>query len=207
VAGVILGLLTPARPWLADATFSDVVERTLQRLRKDDTAASLLPEERRAALEAVSFAVREAQAPLDRIEHDLRPWVAFGIMPIFALANAGVRFDGEAVTDVVAVAVAAGLFLGKPLGVLAASLLTVRMGWARMPEGVSLPMLVGGGCLAGIGFTMALFVATLGLADGALQAAKAGVLMGSLMSALVGAGILSLAVRRRRLTHHGLSGS
>jgi Na+:H+ antiporter, NhaA family len=197
VAGVILGLLTPARPWLADATFSDVVERTLQRLRKDDDAASLLPEERRTALEAVSFAVREAQAPLDRIEHDLRPWVAFGIMPIFALANAGVRFDGEAVTDVVAVAVAAGLFLGKPLGVLAASLLTVRLGWARMPEGVSLPMLVGGGCLAGIGFTMALFVASLGLTDGALQAAKAGVLMGSLMSAIVGAAILSLAVRRR----------
>jgi NhaA family Na+:H+ antiporter len=155
VAGVLLGLLTPASP----------------------TAP-------------------ESVAPLERLELALHPWVAFGIMPLFALANAGVRVEASALRDPVAGAVALGLVLGKPIGVLLFCALFVRLGLARLPAGVGWPVLAGGGCLAGIGFTMALFIAGLALEGGLLDAAKIGILGGSALSALLGALLLHLFLPR-----------
>jgi NhaA family Na+:H+ antiporter len=120
-------------------------------------------------------------------------------MPLFALANAGVRVEPAAVAEPVAVAVALGLLLGKPVGVLLFSFLAVKSRVARLPEGVSWTVLLGGGFLAGIGFTMSLFVANLAFASHPqlLADAKVGVLAGSVLGALVGATFLVVALRGR----------
>jgi NhaA family Na+:H+ antiporter len=193
VAGVALGLLTPSEVW---------VGRDALRLSITDLQAQLasgpgdvLVED----LDLLAFAARESVSPLERLEHALHPWVGFAIMPLFALANAGVHVEPSALAEPVAVAVAAALFLGKPAGVVLFSFLAVRLGLAKLPHGVSWAALAGGGFLAGIGFTMSLFVA--GLAFGGderlLAEAKLGILLGSLLSATVGTAVLVSALRAR----------
>jgi NhaA family Na+:H+ antiporter len=141
-------------------------------------------------LRRVERAAREGQSPLERLEHALHPWVSFGIMPLFALANAGVVVQWADLFDPVAVAVMLGLCVGKPLGIALACALAVGLGLVRLPRDVSWGAIIGGGFLAGIGFTMALFIAGLALEEAALDAAKIGVLVGSVISAVVGAVVL-----------------
>jgi NhaA family Na+:H+ antiporter len=117
--------------------------------------------------------------------------VAFAIMPLFALANAGVAIDGGALTNPVARSVAAGLVVGKPLGIVLFSWLAMRTGLARLPAGMNWRVLFGAGCLAGIGFTMSIFIASLGLEGDLLAAGKIGTLLGSGVSAVVGLGLLA----------------
>jgi NhaA family Na+:H+ antiporter len=186
IAGVLLGLLTPASAWIGDRTLLDVMTATFHLLDRDDVR----PEP--ATLGPLTVSAREAIAPLERLERGLHPWVAFGIMPLFALANAGVAIDPPAVREPVSMAVALGLVLGKPLGIVLFSWLAVVLGLARLPGGITWPVLVGGGCLAGIGFTMSLFIAGLafpGQPD-LLDPAKLGILLGSLVSAVLGSIIL-----------------
>jgi NhaA family Na+:H+ antiporter len=135
-------------------------------------------------------------SPLEHLERLLHPWVAFVIMPIFALANAGVALDPGAVADPIALAVAAGLLVGKPVGVVVASWLAVRAGLARLPDGVGWSAVLGGGALAGIGFTMALFIAGLALPPDARAAAKVGILMASALAAVAGMGLLAAVLPR-----------
>jgi NhaA family Na+:H+ antiporter len=118
------------------------------------------------------------------------PWVAFGIMPLFALANAGVRVEWPALASPVASAIAAGLVLGKPLGIVAFSAAAVLLGLARLPDGVNWKVMIGAGFLAGIGFTMSLFIAGLALKDELLAHAKIGTLAGSALSAIAGFALL-----------------
>jgi Na+:H+ antiporter, NhaA family len=194
IAGVLLGLLTPPEEW---------VGRDALRLSLTDVVAQI--EDKNAdpsagELELLAFAAKESVSPLERLETGLHPWVGFAIMPLFALANAGVHIELKAVTEPVAVAVAVALFLGKPAGVVLFSAVAVRLGIAKLPQGVSWLMLLGGGFLAGIGFTMSLFVA--GLAFGGepqlLADAKIGILLGSLVSALVGAGLLLFTLQEKK---------
>ena len=116
------------------------------------------------------------------------------IVPLFALANAGVAFQLGDLVDPIAIAVIAGLGLGKPVGIFLFSWVAVRVGLARLPEGLSWTALFGGGCLAGIGFTMALFIAGLAMTPAQLPMAKVGVLAGSAVSALLGMTILVLVL-------------
>jgi NhaA family Na+:H+ antiporter len=192
IAGVILGLMTPSAAWVSDAAFRLTVAEVLGRI--DDPAIVVKGPER----EMLAHAARESVSPLERLEGMLHPWVGFVIMPLFALANAGVAVRPEQMTSPVAVAVAAGLFLGKPAGVLLFSLVAVRAGVARLPEGVSWPMVLGGGLLAGIGFTMSLFVAGLALTGDLLTAGKVGTLGGSAASAIVGMAVLIWATPKDR---------
>jgi NhaA family Na+:H+ antiporter len=187
VAGVLLGLLTPASAWVGETTLTAALRSALTALRAGDPKA--------VPLHHVSLAARESASPLDRLEASLHPWVAFGIMPVFALANAGVRIAPGEFAHPVALAVAAGLAVGKPVGVVAFSWMAVRTGLARLPDGVNWAALAGGGCLAGIGFTMSLFIAGLALNDELLAAGKLGTLLGSLASAALGVGVL-VAVSR-----------
>ncbi|MEO6030067.1 MAG: Na+/H+ antiporter NhaA [Candidatus Binatia bacterium] len=129
-------------------------------------------------------------APLATIEKGLHPWVTFVVMPVFALANAGVALDLAHLGDPVALAVGAGLLLGKPLGIVGASWIAVRLGLATLPDRVGWTAIVGGGGLAGIGFTMALFIAGLALGPELRAAAKVGILLGSTLAAIGGMGIL-----------------
>lgn len=193
VAGALLGLLTPASAWIGDATLLQAVDGALARLRGGaDGGAS-----RREAAEDLAFAATESVSPLARLEAALHPWVGFAIMPVFALANASVAVSADGFTEGIAVAVMAGLVLGKPIGIAGAALLACRLGLARLPEGTSPGPLLGAACLGGIGFTMALFIASLSLAGESLDAAKAGILAGSAASLVLGMSILFVSLRRR----------
>jgi NhaA family Na+:H+ antiporter len=148
-------------------------------------------------LHELSVAAREAASPLERLENALHPWVAFVIMPVFALANAGVVISLAQVTDSVAVAVALGLVIGKPVGIVLFSWLAVKIGIATLPAGVNWKAMIGAGCLAGIGFTMSLFVAGLALDGELLSAGKLGTLAGSVASAVLGCVILVTVLPRQ----------
>ena len=192
VAGVVLGLMCPAMPWLGGPKFLGFLRHADETLRKEETsvaAAELM-------VANLAFASREAVSPLTRIERALHPWTAFAIMPVFALANAGVPVEIDDIGHPVGLAVAAGLFFGKSVGIFGASWLTVKLGWATRPAGVTWPMLAGAAFLGGIGFTMALFIASLGLSGELLVAAKIGVLLGSFFSAVVGMLILTAVTKK-----------
>ncbi len=143
----------------------------------------------------------DREAPLIRLEHALSPLVAFLIVPIFGFANAGVDVRGLGVDELLAplpVGVVAGLVLGKPLGVFGAMYATCRFGNVNLPAGAGWRQMFGLACLAGIGFTMSLFISGLAFGEGTLlnDEAKLGILIGSLLSALVGAAVLMKATPR-----------
>jgi len=187
IAGVLLGLVTPAHSWIGEGTLADLAESTFAVLRGEGLEGGA----RHHALRQVETAARETISPLERLEAGLHPWVAFLIMPLFALANAGVAIDLADLADPVAVAVAAGLVIGKPLGIVGFSALAVALGIARLPEGVGWGALLGGAFLAGIGFTMALFLADLALGGDSLDAAKVGILGASALSGALGIAVLA----------------
>jgi NhaA family Na+:H+ antiporter len=191
IAGVILGLAVPASPRRSPRE----VIRELS-AHASALARSVEDEEHdEAAVQGVEDGLEELEAPLARFVHTLHPWIAFGIMPLFALANSGVHLsglDGAQVTGGVAIGTAVALFVGKQVGIYTFTLAAVRTGVARMPGGASLPKLLGVSVIAGIGFTVALFIAGLAYptAPRLLDEAKLGILAGSLVSGAVGALIL-----------------
>lgn len=205
VAGVLLGLLTPASAWVGDRALLDVLGHAFQRLRGEQDGKA--PNQRDRMLGQLAVTAREAVSPLERLETALHPWVAFFIMPVFALANAGVGIEPAALSHPVALAVAAGLVLGKPLGILLFSWLGVRVGLARLPTGVNWKVMLGAGCLAGIGFTMSLFIAGLALEEKLLDAGKIGTLTGSAVSAFVGCSLLLIFLPRRAEARAGSLGA
>jgi Na+:H+ antiporter, NhaA family len=139
----------------------------------------------------------EEDSPLHRLEHGLHPWVAYGILPVFGLANAGLSFEGlsfGALLAPVPVGIAAGLFVGKQAGVLGASWLAVQRGWAAWPEGATSMQIYGVAVLCGIGFTMSLFIGGLAFPSDHLQnQVKLGVFSGSALAAMVGFLVLRCA--------------
>lgn len=183
IAGVILGLITPVRPWVSEsllARFVHELQNFLEGHSAEDTR------DRHAMLRTLERATREAISPVERLEVLLHPWVAFVIMPLFAFANAGVPIRVEALLNSVTLAVVVGLVIGKPLGILLMSWLAVRSGLAKLPENITWTVLASAGVLAGIGFTMSLFIAEMALSDLALDAAKIGVLVGSTICGVLG---------------------
>jgi NhaA family Na+:H+ antiporter len=192
IAGVILGLMTPARAYLSESLFANMLRRADQVLHGEWSS----PPHRPVRVRRLRRAARESLSPLEYLEHLLHPWVSFVIMPLFALANAGVPFSVSDFGEPVAMAVAAGLVVGKPVGIVLFSWLAVRLGLAALPEGISWGVLAGGGLLAGIGFTMALFIAGLALDGPTLDAAKVGILGASAVAAILGMLVLSRLLPR-----------
>ena len=143
---------------------------------------------------------RFGKSPLHALEHALAPYVTFGVVPVFAFANAGVVLDGMALADLarpVPLGIVAGLVIGKQVGVFGMTWLMVRAGLARLPDGVGWMQLYGVACLAGIGFTMSLFIGSLSFADPAMMNdVRLGVLAASAISAVLGYGVLAMAGRR-----------
>ncbi|MDO9022627.1 MAG: Na+/H+ antiporter NhaA [Deltaproteobacteria bacterium] len=196
LAGVALGLLTPVRPWHAPEAFLLAARGAIEDFEARAAAPGKSPDPHELIdpLDALTLARRRALAPVVRIERALHPWVAFGIMPLFALANAGVplgRVDLETPgAAAVLGGVAAGLLVGKPLGVVAASALAVRLGLATLPRGVGWRGVAVVGAVSGIGFTMAIFIAGLAFPDGShLGVAKLGVLIATAAAGLLGLGL------------------
>jgi NhaA family Na+:H+ antiporter len=142
------------------------------------------------------------RSPLRGLEHDLHPPVAYGILPLFAFANAGVSFAGVSLASLLApvpLGIAAGLFVGKQLGVFGAAWLAIKLGVARLPVGVTWAQLYGTAMLCGIGFTMSLFIGSLAFEHAGQEHAAAvrlGIMVGSLLSALCGYALLRAALRR-----------
>jgi Na+:H+ antiporter, NhaA family len=187
IAGVVLGLLTPARAAVSPPRLAIFLTRFIDMLRGDAWSKR---RDRTARARGIRRALREAVSPLEYIEATLHPWVGFLILPLFALANAGVSFHLGSLVAPGAIAVAVALIFGKLLGVLVASWLAVRLRLAQLPEGTGWASIAGGGALAGIGFTMALFIAELALQDALLEVAKVGIITGSVAAAALGMGIL-----------------
>ena len=145
----------------------------------------------------------DSSSPLHLLEHALHPWVAFLIIPVFGFANAGVSFAGMSVASLlhpVSLGVASGLFIGKQIGVFVCAWLVIRMNWADLPANATLAQLYGVSLLCGIGFTMSLFIGLLAFpASAGLQdATKVGVLLGSILSGLLGAAVLLVSKPERR---------
>ncbi|GAB4453100.1 MAG: Na+/H+ antiporter NhaA [Armatimonadaceae bacterium] len=190
VAGVLLAMTIPARAHLASAAFMDRVRTTLVKFERGEIASL---SERHEIIYDLEHAAERVQTPLHRMEHSLHPWVTFFIMPVFALANAGVTLIGPEGTGFTGIAgpvplgIILGLVLGKPIGVTLLAWLAVRVGIAAKPEGVTWLQIHGVGWLGGIGFTMALFIAGLAFPNAAhLGNAKLGILTGSLIAGIVG---------------------
>jgi NhaA family Na+:H+ antiporter len=186
IAGVIVGLSLPTEPSKAPSEVIDDLEQTSTALRRHIQERGIVPD---GIIATIERHLESVQSPLHRTLHGLHGPVAFGIVPLFAMVNAGVAIDaGAGLVSSVSLGVSLGLFIGKPVGVLTASWLAIRLGAAVRPSGATLVQLLGAGIMAGIGFTMSLFVGNIGLGPvPALEAqAKIGILAGSFASAVVG---------------------
>jgi NhaA family Na+:H+ antiporter len=194
IAGVIFGLMCPTKSWISESRLGEIVQKTMGFMQGGGWSGA---SQRYAMIRQMEVAARKTISPLERFEIGLHPWVGFVIMPIFALANAGVKIELSDFTHPVALAVMTALFLGKPIGVLLFSWAAVRFRIARLPQGLGWGAITGGGFLAGIGFTMALFISSLALEGDLLDAAKIGVLAGSIISAAAGVGLLIFFLPRQ----------
>jgi NhaA family Na+:H+ antiporter len=202
IAGVLLAFTIPSRTAINQSDFLGHCRSMLDHFEqsaKSKTFDILSDIEQQCAIEALEDACEKVQPPLHRIEYALHPWVTFLIMPLFALANAGVSLSGDlAKTAVqpVTLGVIFGLVFGKPLGITLASWLAVRTGLASLPENVSWKHVHGAGWLAGIGFTMSLFMTGLAFTnENNITAAKLGILIASVCAGTVGSLIL-IRIRR-----------
>jgi NhaA family Na+:H+ antiporter len=191
IAGVILGLMIPAHSYVSAGRMGMLIDRA-----SDVLHGGAWDSETHRAVRVRRFqrAAREFISPLEYLEDLLHPWVSFAIMPVFALANAGVQLELADLTHPVATAVTAGLFIGKPLGIALFSWLAVKLILKTLPEGLTWSIITGGGFLAGIGFTMALFIDELALTGELREAAKVGVIGGSVLAAVVGMTLLLLVL-------------
>ena len=196
LAGVAVALTIPARYRIDAPTFLDQAQAVLHAFpTAPDTSAPMLTDEaQQSAVLELEDLCEQVQAPLQKLEHQLHGWVTWLIMPIFAFANAGVvlslsSMQGEALPIVLGVV--GGLVIGKPLGLVGGAWLAVRFGLADLPRGVSWMHLLGAGILAGIGFTMSIFITTLAF-DSATQqaAAKVAILIASGIAGGVGIVVL-----------------
>jgi Na+:H+ antiporter, NhaA family len=151
----------------------------------------------KAVRQRLARAVKESISPQQRLEAGVHPWSAFFVLPVFALANAGVAISIASAFNPITLAIIVGLTVGKPLGIFAFAWFAVEFGLARKPEDITWLMLLAAGLLAGIGFTMALFIANLAFQGDALEAAKLGILTASLISGVVGMVLLrTLSVKK-----------
>jgi Na+:H+ antiporter, NhaA family len=193
VAGVLLAFTIPARSRTNAREFSREARSLLDQFDRTETGDFLVltskgQQEAVFALERASGSVTE---PILRLEQRLHNFSAFVVMPLFAFANAGVRIDLSTQHAEIGFGILAGLLLGKPLGVMIAALIAVKTGIARLPQAVNWRSLLGYGFLAGIGFTMSLFIGMLAFDDPALvDAAKRGIIAGSLLAGVAGAMML-----------------
>jgi len=203
VAGVLMAFAIPSRTAINQREFlrhGRAVLDHFQRASEMEPFDILCDIEQQAAVDALEDACEKVQPPLQRLEQALHPWVTFVIMPLFALANSGVALSantGAVLMEPITLGVILGLVLGKPIGVTLASWLAVRWGIASLPEGVSWRHLHGASWLAGIGFTMSLFMTGLAFTDETqLAAAKVGILIASIFAGLAGSVILYRATAK-----------
>lgn len=187
ITGVILGLMTPARRWVSDNRLYAILDQVVAHPKSHATSGETKD---RDTLQEAEVAARETLSPVERLEVALHPWVGFVIMPLFALANAGLALRAEGFDGLLTFAVVLGFVVGKPVGILGFAWIALHSGLAVRPSNLSWRFLTGGAFLAGIGFTMALFIAHLAFAPELLESAKLGIFLASVLSALLGLSLL-----------------
>jgi Na+:H+ antiporter, NhaA family len=194
LVGVALGLLTPAWPLRSPRRFPPEARRVINRVEAAYYDRVLTPAEFTENEQRIAEVARLAMystSPLERLERALSPWVAYVVVPVFALANAGVSLSGDAVrgltSDAVSAGVMLGLVVGKTVGVLGATAVAVRLGVGRLPTDTTWRHMLGIAATAGVGFTVALFVTSISFESAATtDAAKVGILAGSTLAGLIG---------------------
>ncbi len=207
LAGIMLAAAIPARPAYPAEAFDARLSELQWAFHVEtgpETPNDPLSNQRMATIaQTLEQAARQAQSPLQRIEHGISPWVTFIVIPVFALANAGIDLSkvnfAEALSENITLGIMFGLVLGKFIGITGFAWIAVKFGLARLPAGVSWAHLSGASWLGGIGFTMSLFIAQLAFVDPVqVEQAKLGILIASLVSALAGLTWLILAARGAR---------
>ncbi|MBY6186777.1 Na+/H+ antiporter NhaA [Marinobacter hydrocarbonoclasticus] len=183
VTGVVLGLMTPTSKWVTDERLHTIMDCVVAYPPGDHWSGDTPG---RRVLKTAEAAAREALSPVERLEMLLHPWIGFVVLPLFALANAGVQLSDTPFTPSLMMAVFLGLVFGKPVGILLFSWLAVTLRIAALPPDLSWRLILGGGALAGIGFTMALFIGELAYSPEQINAVKLSILLASVVSALFG---------------------
>lgn len=187
ITGVMLGLMTPARRWVSDERLYAILGQVIAHPASDESSRDTKD---RQTLQMAEIAARETLSPVERLEIALHPWVGFIIMPLFAFANAGLPLTLTDLGSSLTVAIFAGFVLGKPVGILLFSWLALRLHIAIRPPELTWRLLIGGGLLAGIGFTMALFIANIAFDKSLIDSAKLGIFLASVFSAVAGIALL-----------------
>jgi NhaA family Na+:H+ antiporter len=199
LAGVLAAFTVPASSSSDSATFSTCITSLISEFKEQATVSRnisrfsvLRNSKKQAILQSIENGVHKMASPLQRMEHGLHIWVSFLIVPIFALANAGIPIDfknlGSLLLEPVTIGIMVGLFFGKAIGIFLSSWLILRLSLSVLPEGVTLSQILGIAFLAGIGFTMSIFIGTLAFAQQPelLHQAKIGIVFGSLVSGITG---------------------
>ena len=206
VAGVLAAFAIPARRKLNTKAFliaikphMEVFEQEFKDFRASQRSPFLDKHQLRSMF-MLEEAYKAASPPLQRMENRLHPWISFGVMPLFALANAGVHIDMASIsglTTPLGLGIIFGLFVGKQVGIFSFTYFMVKFGLAKLPDRVNWLMIYGMSCLGGLGFTMSLFISTLAFKgnDFALEEAKLAILIGSLLSGIVGSVCLYYACK------------
>jgi NhaA family Na+:H+ antiporter len=204
VAGVILALTIPARSKVDTDTFLNEANRVLDEF---DCAGACgfsvyVNEDHQYAVQRMERMCNEVLPPLYKIENRLHPWLAFAILPLFGLLNAGFNINPETMTAMISMPVALGiilgLFVGKPLGIFLSAMLAIKTGIAEPPSNTSPLEIFGASILCGIGFTMSLFIGGLAFDTPEItDVYKSAIVVGSLLSGTVGLGVLFLATSKK----------
>lgn len=199
IAGVLIALTIPARTKIDEEKYVDRHRKLMNSFKKETpTEDNLLSKKQVHILSDIETLNDQAHTPLQKLEHALHPIITFFILPVFALANAGVYIEGsilDMVMHPVSIGIIAGLLLGKSLGISLLSRLAVKLKFAVLPEGINWNQVYGVSFLAGIGFTMSMFIAELAFSDSKIvEIAKVGIITASLLSALIGMIWLSISL-------------
>lgn len=192
ITGVILGLMTPTVKWVDNERLYNIVAciTSYPLSQLNDTNIPY-----KQALKTAESAAREALSPVERLENILHPWVGFAIMPLFALSNAGIIIKEANIFDFLAITIFISFVIGKPLGIILFSWFAVKTRIATLPESLNWHMIFGGSLLAGIGFTMALFITDLALQATYVTTAKLAIIIASVTSATLGCLFLKCRTR------------
>jgi len=202
IAGVLIALTIPARTKISENDYVNKLSIYLNKFKKEqpDQNSTLLTKEQVHLISNIEELNNKAHTPLQKLEHALHPVTAFFILPVFALSNAGVHIDGsivEMLIHPISLGIIAGLVLGKFLGIAFFSHLVVKLKIAALPEGVTWNHIYGAAFLAGIGFTMSMFISDLAFKDDEFkQIAKVGIMSASLLSAIIGMVWLSVGTKK-----------
>lgn len=203
IAGVLIALTIPARPKTDEKQFIRNVKKKISKFEKiEANEVSLLTSGQAHIIEEIDNIADDAHTPLQKLEHAMHPITAYFILPVFALANAGIKIEGK-IMDLlltpIALGIMAGLVIGKTLGITLFSWIAVKLKIANLPEGITWKEIIGASMLAGIGFTMSIFVAELAFKDKeVIMMAKVGIFGASLIAAILGLTILSMAGRVKK---------